>query len=104
MTLPDGYTVRIGRHTRVVDDGAVLIGGAPARVARLAAAAQSRMTGREVVVTDSASRALAEYLLENGLADPVAQRLPPADLSQLSVVIPTMDRPRLLARLLHSLP
>ena len=104
MTLPDGYTVRIGRHTRVVDDGAVLIGGAPARVARLAAAAQSRMTGREVVVTDSASRALAEYLLENGLADHVAQRLPPADLSQLSVVIPTMDRPRLLARLLHSLP
>ena len=64
MTLPDGYTVRIGRHTRVVDDGAVLIGGAPARVARLAAAAQSRMTGREVVVTDSASRALAEYLDE----------------------------------------
>ena len=96
--------MRIGRHTRVVDGGAVLIGGAPARVARLTAAARQRVADREVIVTDMASAALADYLLENGLADPIVERLPPADLSQLSVVIPAMDRPGLLARLLPSLP
>jgi mycofactocin glycosyltransferase len=104
VTLPEGFAVRIGRHTRVVDGGAVLIGGAPARVARLTAAARQRVADREVIVTDMASAALADYLLENGLADPIVERLPPADLSQLSVVIPAMDRPGLLARLLPSLP
>lgn len=104
MTLPDGFAVRIGRHTRVVDDGAALIGGAPARVARLTPAARLLVADGVVVATDAASRSLAEYLLENGLADPIVDRLAPTDLSQLSVVIPTKDRARLLARLLQSLP
>lgn len=104
MTLPDGFAVRIGRHTRVIDDGAVLVGGAPARVARLAPAARALVADGVVVVADAASRSLAEYLLENGLADPIVTRLPPVELSRLSVVIPTKDRARLLARLLVSLP
>mgnify|MGYP000168045744 CR=1 FL=1 len=101
--LPDGFTVRLGRHTRVLDDGAVLVGGAPTRIARLKPAARDRLRGRDVVVEDASGRALAEHLLATGLADPVVAALPAASLEALTVVVPVRDRPRQLDRLLGGL-
>lgn len=102
--LPDGFTVRLGRHTQIEDGGAVLIGGTGARVSRLTASARALVTDGTVTVRDAASRALAEYLLENGFANPVADALPPIALDRLTVVVPAKDRARLLGRLLASLP
>lgn len=101
--LPDGATVRLSRHTRVVDDGAVLVGGTPIRIARLKPAARVALQGREVTVTDAASRALVDHLLATGLADPVLASWPPVDLALVTAVVPVRDRPRQLERLLASL-
>lgn len=102
--LPAGFTVRLGRHTRVADDGAVLVGGSPTRVARLKPPARAHLRAGEVVVRDATSAALAEHLMATGLADPVASALPPVGLDRLTVVIPVKDRPAQLRRLLASLP
>ena len=59
--LPDGFVVRLNRHTRVVDDGAALVGGSPTRISRLKLLARRSMRGRTVTVTDAASRALADH-------------------------------------------
>jgi mycofactocin system glycosyltransferase len=96
--------VRIGRQTEVVDDGAVLIGGSTGRVTRLTPRARALISDGAVTVRDAASRRLSEYLLDNGFAHPVADALPDVGLHRLSVVIPTMDRARLLERLLASIP
>ena len=102
--LPDGFTVRLGRRTSVRDDGGVLVGGAPTRVLRLTPAARARLHGREVVVTDAAGRALAELLMDAGVAEPVAASLPGIPLAELTVVVPVHDRTGMLDRLLASLP
>ncbi|MEN2738479.1 mycofactocin biosynthesis glycosyltransferase MftF [Microbacterium sp. X-17] len=102
--LPDGMVVRIGRHTRVRDDGTLLVGGAPTRVARLTPRAAALARDGRVVVRDAASRALAAHLLDTGLGDPVAASLPPVPLSELTVVVPVKDRVAPLDRLLASLP
>lgn len=102
--LPDGFTVRLGRHTRVAEDGAVLIGGTPTRVARLKPPAAAHLRDGAVVVRDAASAALAEHLMTTGMADPVASSLPPVGLDRLTVVVPVRDRPDQLRRLLASLP
>jgi mycofactocin system glycosyltransferase len=101
--LPDGFTVRLNRHTRVVDGGAVLVGGSPTRISRLKRAALGRIREGELTVTDAASRTLASHLVSTGMADPVVERLPPVDLSFATVVIPVRDRPRQLDRLLAGL-
>jgi mycofactocin system glycosyltransferase len=102
--LPDGFTVRIGRQTRVLDQGAVLIGGTNSRVVRLTPKARAMVSEGAVTVGDAASRKLAEYLLENGFAHPAPDGLPEIELDRLTVVIPAKDRARLLARLLDSIP
>lgn len=102
--LPDGFTVRMGRQTRIVDDGEVLIGGTSARVVRLTPRARAIASAGTVVVRDAASRALAEHLLDAGLAHPVPDALAEIGLDRLTVVIPTKDRVRLLARLLGTIP
>ena len=102
--LPHGFTVRLGRRTVLRDGGAVLVGGAPTRVLRLAPAARERLRGREVTVRDAAGRALAELLMDAGVAEPVAESLPAIPLSELSIVIPVHDRAVMLDRLLASLP
>ncbi|MFH8249344.1 mycofactocin biosynthesis glycosyltransferase MftF [Microbacterium sp. B2969] len=102
--LPDGFTVRLDRRTRVVDGGRVLIGGAPTRVARLKPAAARVLRDRELVVRDPVTRGLAEHLLATGLGDPVVATLPAIPLTELTVVIPVRDRPTQLARLLASVP
>lgn len=101
--LPDGFTVRLNRHTRVVDDGAVLVGGSPLRISRLTPRARPHLRDGVMTVTDAASRALADHLLESGLADPVVESLPEVDRALATVVIPVRDRPRQLDRLLASL-
>ncbi|MFC7404740.1 mycofactocin biosynthesis glycosyltransferase MftF [Georgenia alba] len=100
--LPDGAELVLGRHTHVTDGGRVLVGGTPARVARLRSAAAARIRGRRLRVTDAASRSLADYLLEAGLADPDPATLPEADLGDVTVVVPTLDRAPQLDRLLAS--
>src|SRR5690606_25715010 len=75
--LPDGFVVALSRHTRVVDDGDVLVGGSPTRVARLKPAARALLHDGRVVVSDARSRALARHLLATGLADPVVSELSP---------------------------
>ncbi|WP_222851078.1 mycofactocin biosynthesis glycosyltransferase MftF [Phytoactinopolyspora mesophila] len=94
--------MRLNRHTRVTDGGRVLYGGAPARVSRLRPAAASLIRERSFTITDAASRALAEYLIEAGLADPEPESLPPVSLTDVTVVIPAWRRPRQLERLLSS--
>ena len=101
--LPDGFVVRLNRHTRVLDDGAALVGGSPTRISRLKPLALRSMRGREITVTDAASRALAGHLLATGMADPVVDALAHVELALATVVIPVRDRPRQLDRLLQSL-
>ncbi|MDQ2662155.1 MAG: mycofactocin biosynthesis glycosyltransferase MftF [Actinomycetota bacterium] len=101
--LPDGFVVRFNRHTRVVDDGAVLVGGSPTRISRLKPLARRGIRHRTVTVTDAASRALADHLLATGMADPVVDALPAADLALATVVIPVRDRASQLDRLLAGL-
>lgn len=102
-TLPDGFVVRLNRRTRIIDDGATLVGGSPTRISHLKPLARDRICGREIRVTDSATRALANHLLTTGMADPVVGELPPVDRDLITVVIPVKDRPRQLDRLLRSI-
>lgn len=101
--LPDGFVVRLNRHTRALDGGAVLVGGSPTRISRLKPRARAALEGRTITVTDAASRTLADHLLATGMADPVVEALPPVDLAAATVVIPVRDRPRQLERLLAEL-
>jgi mycofactocin system glycosyltransferase len=101
--LPDGFVVRLNRHTRVLDDGAALAGGSPTRISRLKPLARRTVRDRTITVKDAVSRTLAGHLLATGMADPVVDALPPADLLLATVVIPVRDRPRQLDRLLTGL-
>jgi len=101
--LPDGFVVALSRHTRVVDDGDVLVGGSPTRVARLKLAARALLHDGRVVVSDARSRALARHLLATGLADPVVSELSPVDPALATIVVPVHERPAQLDRLLKSI-
>ncbi len=99
-----GTTVVLERRARVLDDGAVLLGGSPPRMLYLSAAAASRLDDRQLTVTDATSAALARRLLDAGIAHPVSE---PSDAvpapSEVTVVIPVKDRTDGLARLLAAL-
>ena len=101
MTLPRGYAVRLTRSTYVLDGGRALIGGAPTRLLRLTPRARGLLTERELHVRDGASAALADRLLELGMADPIIELLPDAEFPW-TLVVPVRDRPDQLARLLAS--
>lgn len=103
--LPVGFTVRLGRRTRVLDGGAALLGG-PGRLLHLAPAARRLLPAGvdTLVVADPKGAALARHLLDAGLADPVPDRLPEAATpAAVTVVIPVRDRPAELRRLLAAL-
>lgn len=102
-TLPTGFAVRLGDKVRVDDGGTALIGGSPTRALYLTPAARAMMRGRELTVADPQTASLAALLIDAGMADPILERLPPADIAELTVVIPAFDRPDALARLLESL-
>lgn len=104
MTLPPGFVVRLNRHTRVVDAGRALLGGTPTRLVRLTPAARPLLEGREVRVRSGASAALADRLLELGMADPIVAELSPPDDAGVTVVVPTLGRADHVERLLASVP
>lgn len=92
------------RRARVLDDGAVLLGGAPPRMLHLSRAAQARLVDGRLTVTDATSAALARRLIDAGIAHPVAEpaeAVPPP--SEVTIVIPVKDRTDGLARLLAAL-
>jgi len=99
-----GTTVALERRARVLDDGAVLLGGSPPRMLHLSPAAADRLVERRLTVTDATSAALARRLLDAGIAHPVGEppyAVPPP--SDVTVVIPVKDRTGGLARLLAAL-
>lgn len=101
--LPDGFAVRLNRSVRVADGGRALIGGAPTRVLYLTEAALRMMTDRVVTVSGAGTRALADRLLEAGMADPVPASLPDGDEAAVTFVVPAFGRPAALDRLLASI-
>ncbi|MFC4535713.1 mycofactocin biosynthesis glycosyltransferase MftF [Sphaerisporangium dianthi] len=98
--LPEGFAVRLHRYVRAHDGGRTLVGGAPRRMVRLTGPAAGLIADRTIRVRDRASAALADRLLETGMADPIAAELPDLDLSQVTLVVPARDRPAALGRLL----
>jgi mycofactocin system glycosyltransferase len=103
VNLPSGLTIRLNRHTRVLDGGGALLGGAPTRLVRLTERARHLIRDRELCVLDQASAVLADRLLELGMADPVIEPTETAE-AEYTVVIPVMDRPAELDRALASVP
>ncbi len=96
--LPAGFAVRLDPRTRRREDGAVLLGGSPLRQLRLTPRAAGFLTGDRLVVRDDPTATLAGRLLDAGVAHP---DLPgPADVRDVTVVVPVRDRPSELARLL----
>ncbi|MGE0299567.1 mycofactocin biosynthesis glycosyltransferase MftF [Pseudonocardia sp.] len=115
LALPPGFRVALDRRVRVRDGGAVLIGGAPPRLVRLAPAARRLLRARTFTVTDTTTAALARRLLDGGIVHPVLaepasrpdgirnSRPPDAQLA-VTVVVPVKDRTDGLRRLLAALP
>lgn len=102
--LPLGYRVRLGATTHRCGDGRTLFGGT-GTILRLRPAALAHLdTAGTVRVHDATSAALARLLLDRGLATPCwpgdAASAPP---DELTVVVPVLDRPVQLERLLRSL-
>jgi mycofactocin system glycosyltransferase len=101
--LPVGFVVRLNRHVREYGGGRTLVGGSPTRVVRLADAARPMLRSGTLRVSDRATAALADRLLELGMADPVVAELASVDRADLTFVVPVRDRPRELDRLLASI-
>ncbi|WP_435829761.1 mycofactocin biosynthesis glycosyltransferase MftF [Micromonospora costi] len=104
MTLPKDFVVVLDSHTRVVDNGRALLGGAPTtHLLRLTPRARKLFTGRTLRVRDAAGAALAERLLDLAIAHPDVDELPPHPDPRCTYVIPVHDRPGPLDRLLASI-
>ncbi|MBK4348566.1 mycofactocin biosynthesis glycosyltransferase MftF [Lacisediminihabitans changchengi] len=101
--LPLGFTVELNRRARLTDGGRSLIGGSPTRVLYLTETAARLIVDGRVTVTDAASRALADRLLETAIADPVLASLPTPDPAEVTYVVPVYGRPAALERLLVSI-
>jgi mycofactocin system glycosyltransferase len=108
--LPEGFTVRLDRRTQrlsgVSGNMVALLGGSPARVLWLPAAAPIPQETNTFTVGDEESSALARQLLDGGFAHPVvdAPGTPPGpSASHVTVVVPIRDRPAALTRLLDGL-
>ena len=101
-TLPDGLRVELDRRARRVDDGAVLLGGAPPRMLRLAPAGRTLLAGGGFTVDGPTSRALARRLLDVGIAHPVDGPPGPGP-DAVTVVVPVQDRVDGLRRLVAAI-
>ena len=102
-TLPAGTVVRLDPRARSIDDGAVLLGGAPPRMLTLGAAARALLVDGTVTVADRTSARLARTLLDAGIAHPVSGPGAPGP-DAVTVVVPVRDRAAGLARLRAALP
>ena len=103
--MPLGTRVELERRARVLDGGAVLLGGAPPRMLHLSRAARALTGARALTVGDPTSAALGRTLLDAGIAHPVA--VPRGAIphpEDVTVVVPVKDRPDGLARLVAALP
>jgi mycofactocin system glycosyltransferase len=96
--LPVGFTVEIDRTTRRLDRGAVLLGGSPPRLLRLAPVARELLAGPRLRVADRRTAGLARTLLDAGVAHPRPATGPTA--AEVTVVVPVRDNPAGLAALL----
>lgn len=101
--VPPGTVVVLDRRARVLDGGAVLVGGAPPRMLRLAPAARALVAGRTFTTGDPTSAALARKLLDAGIAHPVFRAAPEPATGTVTVVVPVKDRTGGLARLLDAI-
>lgn len=101
MALPNNFTVRLNARTEIIDGGTALVGGSPTRYVRLSPAAASALNFGEVSAATAVGAALADKLLELGMADPVVAALP-EPTADYTIVIPVMNRADALARLLDS--
>ena len=103
--LPPGFSLRLDRAVRRPRPH-VLVGGSPIRVLKLSpagAAMIDRWQAGEPVAASPGAQALAERLLDAGIAHPRATRNhQPAD-GGVSVVIPVRDRPEGLADTLRAI-
>ena len=84
------------------DGGTALLGGSPLRLLRLQPRAVDLLAGNRLVVADAASAALADRLLDTGVAHPDLGALPDPG-TPLTVVVPVRDRTAGVARLLAAL-
>ena len=106
--LPGAFRVVLDPGTLAPAGGAVLLGGTPFRLVRLApaeAAAVRRWQTGEPVGDDPADRALARALITANLAQPVPPAWPaaPAPAAPVTVVVPVRDDVAVLPRLLAAL-
>ena len=101
MALPNSFIVRLNGRTEIIDDGTALVGGSPTRYVRLSPAAAGVLNYGEVSAATPVGAALAEKLLELGMAAPDVSALPECEASY-TIVIPVMNRADALARLLDS--
>lgn len=98
--LPDGFVAELDTRVRVLDGGAVLLGGSPPAILRLSPAARALLRDGRVTVTGPVSAALARRLLDAGMALPLATE---REAAPVTVVIPVRDNPDGVARLLDAL-
>ncbi|MGY1744791.1 mycofactocin biosynthesis glycosyltransferase MftF [Blastococcus sp. SYSU D00695] len=84
------------------DGGAVLLGGSPLRLLRLRPRAAQLLAGDRLTVEGAATAALADRLLDGGLAAPDLAALPDPG-TPVTVVVPVRDRTAGVARLLAAL-
>ena len=107
LPLPAGVALALDPATRRIDDGTVLVGGAPLRLMRLTAAGArlaDRFAAGEPVPPARAAQRLARRLLDAGMAHPrLAGVVPRFVAADVAVVIPVLDRAAGLARTLDQL-
>ena len=96
--LPLGFAVELDRATRRLDRGAVLLGGSPPRLLRLAPLARQLLAGPRLRVEDRRTAGLARTLLDAGVAHP--RPAPGPSAAEVTVVVPVRDNPAGLAALL----
>ena len=91
MTLPNGFRVRLARGLLTAKQRPALVGGSRLEM-RLTSRAQARLADGQVTVTD-ASAHLADRPLATDLGAPELCQVPAVAKADLTVVIPTRDRP-----------
>lgn len=108
--LPDGFVAELDARVRVLDGGAVLLGGSPPAILRLSPAARELLRDGRITVTGPMSAALARRLLDAGVVLPRPRARPvlcrdgaAGEGAPVTVVIPVRDNPDGLARLLDAL-
>lgn len=102
--LPASFTLQRAASTVHLDDGALVLGGSPARLFRISARAQrlvDRWRAGEPVGAQRGARLLARRLVSSGayVPSPTASAYATDDVT---VVIPVRDRPAALDRLLRA--